>query len=329
MVDGVEESVVRDALAAVLPGTEVTAIEAASWGNTKRTALVTLADGREVVVQYRASDRGGLATEAELTRAIGERAEVPVPAVLGVRQASEYAAVVTARVPGVDLHERFESLSLDRRTALARTLGGHLAAVHDAFAFAGYGRVRLRGGSFAVADPTTDWRAWLGDYLGRALDRFDGPLAALDAPIRDAFARHRDRLPTSPPARLFPWDFRPGNVVVTETSASVAAVLDWGDPLAAGRGLSIAKATFLLADWYADGDDADRIRDAFRAGYRSRLSLPDGFGTARPLYRLVAVAASVVDSRGQVTRPRFPMVTDEEAVAFHRRHLQAVLDRLD
>ena len=326
----VEESVVRTALAAVLPDAAAADIEAAPWGNTKRTALVTLADGREVVVQYRASDRGGLATEAELTRAIGERTGVPVPAVLGCRRVEEYAVVVTARVPGRDLHERFEFLPPDHRTALVRTLGRHLAAVHDAFRFSGYGPVTYRGDEFVVPDPESDWRAWLGDYLGRALDGFDGPLAPLAAPVRAAFDRHRDRLPAAPPAHLFPWDFRPGNVIVADVDSTIAAVLDWGDPLAAARGLSLAKAAFLVADWYADGDpEADRLREAFLAGYRSRLSLPDGFERTRSLYRLVAVAASAVDSRGQVTRPRFPMVPDAAAVTFHRRHLRAVLDRLD
>lgn len=324
-----EESVVRAVLAAVLPDAEVVAVEAAHWGNTKRTALVTLADGREVVVQYRAADRGGLATEAELTRAVGERTAVPVPAVLGSRRVGEYAAVVTARVPGRDLHERFEFLPPDRRTALSRTLGRYLAAVHDAFRFSGYGPVTHRRGTFAVTDPASDWRAWLRDYLGRALGRFDGPLADLAAPIRDAVDRHCDRLPAAPPAHLFPWDFRPGNVIVTDVDSTVAAVLDWGEPLAAARGLSLAKATFLVADWYADDAEADRLREAVHAGYRSRLSLPAGFERTRPLYRLAAVAASAVDSRGQVTRPRFPMSSDEDAVAFHRRHLRAVLDRLD
>jgi fructosamine-3-kinase len=324
----VDERVVRDVLAHVVPDAVVTAVEPADWGNTKQTALVTLADGREVVVQSRARDVGGLATEAELTRAVGERTDVPVPAVLGVQQAGEYGAVVTERVPGVDLHEWFESLSPDRRTALARTLGGHLAAVHDAFAFEGYGTVSLRRGSFAVVDAVADWRGWLSDYLARALGRFQGPLADRVEPVREAFAAHRHRLPASPPAHLFPWDFRPGNVIVTGPDATVAAVLDWGEPLAAARGLSFAKAEFLLADWYAEGDTADRLRTAFRDGYRERLPLPPDFTDTRPLYRLVAIAATAVDAAGRVTRPRFPMVDDAAAVAFHRDHLAALLDDL-
>lgn len=38
------------------------------------------------------------------------------------------------------------------------------------------------------------------------------------------------------------------------------------------------------------------------------------------------VLASAVDSRGRVTRPRYPELGDEGAAAFHRRHLLAALD---
>jgi hypothetical protein len=42
-------------------------------------------------------------------------------------------------------------------------------------------------------------------------------------------------------------------------------------------------------------------------------------------YRLAAVVASAVDSRGEVTRPRYPELTGEAAVAFHRDRLRAWL----
>jgi aminoglycoside phosphotransferase (APT) family kinase protein len=141
-------------------------------------------------------------------------------------------------------------------------------------------------------------------------------LASLGETVRDVVGDAD--LPSRPPSRLFPWDFRPGNALVED--GRVSAVLDWGGPLAAAPALSVAKAEHLVADWYVD--DHDPLRAAFREGYAEVRPLP----SVPRAYRLAAVVRSAVDSAGVVTRPGYPERTGEAAVSFHRERLREHLD---
>lgn len=311
------------AVADALPGATVSSVETPATGNTKRTAFVSLADGRDLVVQSRPAG-AGLATEARLAREVARRTDVPVPRVLatGTLDGNDY--VVSERVPGEDLHTRFVDLAPGVRETVVRSMGRWLAALHGAFAFDGYGPLTLADDRLAVADPVTDWRAWFREYTQRALSRLGDGFDDLVPRVREAVEAGVDDLPLDPPARLFPWDLRPGNATVAD--GRVTALLDWGEPLSATRGLSLSKATYVTVDWYLpDAAATDRLRAAFLDGYRDRRALPRTTATERRLYRLAAVAASAVDSRGRVTRPRYPEL-DDGAVGFHRRHLVAALD---
>jgi fructosamine-3-kinase len=322
---------VRAVVADALPGVTVSGIETPATGNTKRTAFVSLAERRDLVVQFRPANPEsagtGLTTEARLAREVARRTEVPVPRVLasGTVEGVEY--LLTERAPGEDLHARFVDLPRADREAIVRSIGRWLAALHDTFAFEGYGSVTLGDDRLVVADPAADWRAWFRGYVERELsplvDSGIGGLAGLAPRVREAVDAEVAELPADPAARLFPWDLRPGNATVAD--GAVTALLDWGEPLAAARGLSLAKSTYVTVDWYLPGA-ADRLRSAFLDGYRDRLALPDRSSTERRLYRIAAVVASAVDSRGRVTRPRYPELDGETAAAFHRRHLLAALD---
>ncbi|WP_276258447.1 phosphotransferase family protein [Haloglomus litoreum] len=310
-------------------------------GNSKRTALVTLDDGREVVVQYRGRERS-LAAEAAVTRAVAARTDVPVAPVLGTGTVEDLGVtyLVTEHVAGDDLHERFAGLGPEHRSVLARTLGRCLAAVHDAFAFDAPGRVAGTddGDALGVPEPLPAG-AFYREYLDRALADWPGALAALEPRVETALGDRLDELPADE-ARLFPWDYRPGNVIVqggagpaggdgslgADDPPEVAAVLDWDEPLAAHPGLSVAKAEFTLCDWYVRSEaDVRALREAYRAGYREVRPYPDDAADA---FRLLGIVASAADSRGEVTRPRYPIVDADAAVAFHRERIEAVLERL-
>ncbi|MFC7070663.1 phosphotransferase family protein [Halobaculum lipolyticum] len=170
----------------------------------------------------------------------------------------------------------------------------------------------------SVPPATADWPAWLARYASAGVDALPAAFDDLRPRIEGAIADARETLPASPPATLYPWDLRPGNALVAD--GTVTAVLDWGQPLSAAPGLAVAKAEHLVCDWYVD--DGAPLRAAFRAGYRDRRPLPP----VPAVYRLVAVVRSAVDGAGVVTRPRYPEVDGDDALAFHRERIEAALD---
>ena len=320
--DGGEDAAVADspafraALEAACPGQEPTAVEALGRGNRKATQLVRFERREPVVVQFATGSESGsgLRAEALVLRAVRERTGVPVPATLadGTVDRTEY--LVTERVAGGNLHTRFAGLDGDVQRRLAGTFGRHLAALHEAFSFAGHGPLDAVGGNLAPHE--TGWGRWVVSYGRQAAERLPPAVDDLREGLQTLLASPPPD-PT-PPATLFPWDFRPGNTLFR--GGDVTAVLDWERPLAAAPALSVAKAEYLVADWYVE--EPGPLRTAFRDGYGSVRAVPE----RKPVYRAVAIAASAVDTAGTVTRPSFPERDREEAVAFHRRALGRALN---
>ncbi|WP_435066167.1 phosphotransferase family protein [Halobaculum sp. EA56] len=191
-------------------------------------------------------------------------------------------------------------------------------------------RVRRPGFGRATEDGPSDrspesgsagverWNEWFRGYALAGIDALPSAFDAVRPRLREAVADAAGSLPDAPRPRLYPWDLRPGNALVAD--GRVAAVLDWGRPLAADPGLSVAKAEHLVCDWYVD--DGDPLREAFRAGYREVRPPP----RVPDVYRAVAVVRSAVDGAGVVTRPRYPEVDGAEAVAFHLDRIRTALD---
>lgn len=280
-------------------------------GRRKQTAVARFADRGPVVVQV-CTERTWLRTEAALLGAIRRRTFVPVPPVLAAGTHDGVAYMLTAYVAGDDLHEVFASVGDETRRDLARWFGTALARLHEAFRFDGNGRLTLSDGTF-VSDGR-DWEAWFQGYGRRAIDRLPPEFDPLQDDLRALVAVSPG---TDPVARLFPWDFRPGNALVADDS--ITAVIDWEAPLAAAPALSVAKSEYLVADWYVT--DPEPLRRAFRDGYAEVRPVP----TIRPAHRAAAIAESAVDSAGDVTNPRYPPVDRDESVAFHRESLEEVL----
>jgi hypothetical protein len=287
----------------------------AERGGTKDTTFVTFHDGTTVVVQV-AADAAALETETALATAVRERTPIPVPAVRATGTVDDHAYAVVDQAPGVDGHERFAALAPEDRRRLARTFGRWLATLHETFAFDAYGPVTYDATHDAfAATGDREWRPWFRAYVREGVDALPGAFAPLEDRLRDALA-HAE-VPAAPPARLYPWDLRPGNALLDD--GAVTAVLDWGHPLAAATGLAYAKTEHLVAYWYVA--DPDPLRSAFHAGYEAVRDPP----TVLPVYRLAAVVRSAVDSHGAVTRPRFPELHGERAVQVHREWLRDAL----
>lgn len=326
MSDGVRER----ALAETRPGATVVSVEPLGRGNRKRTEVVRF-DGAAPVVVQRSETPEATRTEAALLAAIGERTDVPVPRPLAEGLVDGTGWLVTPLVEGRDLHEAFVDLEPADRPRVARAFGRYLATLHESFRFAGCGRVAVDGGvdgeatgaesvlggdaSLSVRDPT-DSEAWVRAFGERHATRLPGDFDDLRDRLLEAL---RGPIDADGEPRLFPWDFRPGNALIAE--GAVTAVLDWEAPLAAPRGVSVAKAEHLVVDWYVPADVTGPLRRAFRDGYESVAPLPP----VERAHRAAAVASAVVDGDGVVTNPRYPPVDRDAAVEFHREALRRAL----
>ena len=319
---------VRDrALAEARPGATPASVEPLERGNRKLSEVIRFETASPVVLQ-RSEPPAAIRTEATLLAAVGARTDVPVPRLLGAGVVDETGWLVAPLVEGCDLHEAFVGLDPADRRGVARAFGRFLAALHEAFRFGGCGRLAVggeatgsasvpgRGASLSVRDPT-DAGEWVRRFGERHVSRLPGEFDDLREPLREAVC---DPPESDADPRLFPWDFRPGNALVAD--GAVTAVLDWEAPLSAPRGVSVAKAEHLVADWYVPADEAEPLRRSFRDGYESVAPLP----RVERAHRAAAVASAVVDGAGTVTNPRFPPVDRDAAVAFHREALRRALD---
>lgn len=299
-----------------------TSVEPIPRGNNKQTAVVRFETRDPVVVQV-CTDAERLRTEATLLSLIRDRTGVPVPPVLGAGEHGSVTYLLTDYVAGEDLHERLVTGAPAVRAMLARSFGSYLSQLHEAFPFDGYGRLEPSGGRSLPGDSLSpvreDWPEWFREYSLGAVDRLP---AAFD-PLRSDLRAVLDQAAVAerPQARLYPWDFRPGNALVADDR--VTAALDWEAPLAAPASLSVAKAEYLVADWYVS--DPAPLRTAFRTGYERVRPYPD----VPTAHRVAAIAASAVDSAGRVTNPRYPELGREGAVAFHRDALETALAGTD
>ncbi|MFC7059682.1 phosphotransferase family protein [Halovenus salina] len=280
-------------------------------GNRKLSMLVTYETRDSVVVQL-CEERTWLQTESTLLAHIRKQTAVPVPPVLASGVTAGVAYMVTAHVTGEDLHETFTKLGDAGRRRLARAFGSHLAALHEQFRFDSYGTLAVDGDFLRAWHE--DWGDWFDEYGRNAVGRLP---TAFD-PLRDDLLALFDAYEAGdPPARLYPWDFRPGNALVE--GGELAAVLDWEAPMAAAPALSVAKAEYLIAEWYVE--NAEPLRQAFIEGYERLREYP----TIKRVHRAAAIADSAVDSTGIVTNPMYPEHDTEAAVEFHCKALGRLL----
>ena len=305
----------------VRPGAVIERVDTVDAGNRRRTTVVRFADADPIVIQV-GTDPAAARVEARLRRAIDERTAVPVPTPLGTGTVDGEGWLATPHFSGDDLHESFTRLDPPDRKRIARSFGRSLATLHDAFQFDAYGPLTVVDDELTVdddgdSDATTEWAAWLTAFGRAALDRLPSEFEAIRAEVAEALAAFDAE--SAPVPRLFPWDLRPGNALLS--SGRLAAILDWERPLSAAPALSVAKIEYLVADWYVPGAEAESLREAFRTGYESVRAYPQ----VRPAHRIAAVVNTAVDSRGAVTNPGYPPVSRAEAVRFHRRRLERLL----
>jgi len=297
------------------PEETVVAVEPVNAGQ-RPTAVVRFADRSPVVVQ-RSESVEAVRTEAALVRAVCDRTAVPASPVLATGRHDGRAYAISEHRHGTNLHNTFADSPPTVRRDIARQFGRYLGRLHAAFVFEGAGelvRATSPAGDERLVATDSDDHGWLAAYGRRAVERLPPDFDPLRARLSDCLDTATD-VEVTP--RLFPWDLRPGNALAID--GAVSAVLDWERPMAAPPALALAKTEYLVADWYVD--DPAPLREAFREGYESVRPLP----TVGPVHRVVAIADSAVDSRGDVTNPQYPECGRSEAVAFHREALERAL----
>jgi len=308
MTDPTVDVDARTVLRRVVQGEDPAEITFPPQGNHKETIVAHYADRPAAVVQL-TDDPDVAHVEASLLSAIRDRTDVPVPALLARGRLGGRGYLVTEYVAGRDLHQRFTDIGGDARERLARRFGAILGQLHEAFRFDTAGPLALaRTGSLEATGPSADEfaRQYALEGLAALSPAFDDRRSEIESALQT-------RPETTRTPRLFPWDLRPGNALLVD--GEIAAITDWGDPLAADPSLAIAKVEHLVANWYVD--DPAPLRGAFRAGYADVRPLPE----VPVADRIAAVVQSAVDSTGAVTRPRYPELTGEDAVAVHRAWL--------
>lgn len=295
------------------PERTVVGADSAAAGH-RPTVVVRFAAHSPLVVQF-SGDIEAVRTEVALVDAVRDRTDVPVAPVVatGVHDGRAYA--VSEFRPGTNLHTTFADSRPAHRDAIAGQFGRYLGELHAAFAFQGCGElVRAPTADAALAAPSTDCADWLVEYGRRSVSRLPGEFDELRPRLLDCLDA---AVVEDVPPRLFPWDLRPGNALVSD--GWLSAVLDWERPMAGPPALSMAKTEYLVADWYVD--EPAPLRAAFRDGYERVRPVP----TVRPVHLVVAIADSAVDSRGQVTNPGYPERDRPGAVDFHRAALRSAL----
>jgi aminoglycoside phosphotransferase (APT) family kinase protein len=218
-------------VAPAFPGARVIEVTPASGGLANTNLRLGLA-GRDAPILLRLYQRdpAQAAKEVALHRLLAGR--VPVPAILHAADTNPVTRgpyAVVEWVEGLHLGRIAPNLEHEARAALARDIGGVLAAIHEVtFPAAGFLDAALR-----VAQPIDVGRAGLEGFLRLCLIDGRGGVrlgAELTAETLAFAAREGGRLEAwATPPRLTHADFNGSNVLVRETGKGwrVAAVLDW------------------------------------------------------------------------------------------------------
>ncbi len=229
--------------AAFGPTVALRSIDACDEGWFNAVQVLELSDGTSCVlkvapppdVRVLRYEHDIITTEVDTLRLVGDRTDLPVPAVLAWDDSCELVPspwFLMERCPGVLLSELRPTLSPDAEEAIDAQLARHLSSMHSI-----EGQAFGRPDRAATHDPT--WSAaferLVDDLLADAAD------ASVDLPIPlDEVARivadHRTDLDAVEGPRLVHWDLWDTNVFVDPDTLQVVGLIDferalWADPL--------------------------------------------------------------------------------------------------
>lgn len=241
-------------------------------------------EDRRAVLKLDDHPRGHAAAEGRVQGYAADRTSIPVPPVLAVGD-DHFFAAWDDRVPQ-------EPEPGDERWARAagRCLGRlHAETTGD---FEGYGRPAASDGELAV-DARDDWMRAVRDRLAhhRPFLADAGHVEIADA-VDGLLADHPGLLDGAGGPVLCHGDLLPGHLA-TDEAGEPSAVIDFEHALIAPGEYDFCR-TAIPTFGGGDPSEGDLARlQAFRGGYESVRTLPDGFERRRAVYLLVDLVSYV------------------------------------
>lgn len=231
-------------------------------------------DGRRAVCKFDTGPTGNAAIEGHVTRFVNEQTTVSVPEILHVGDDYCVAAWhLDAPAPG-------EGRSVDE--TWARAAGRELATLHDETAQSvdGYGRFRVRVEGLAT-DGGDSWHAAALAYVRHyrpTLTKYGHEDVA--SAVIEFLTEHPHVFDGADDSVCCHGWATPDHVAVSD--GRVACIVDFEHAIAAPGEFDYWRTVLPTFD-----DDTDASYRAFREGYESLRSLPEGFERRRPLYVLL------------------------------------------
>ena len=323
----VPDAAVHEMVSDLRPGWRVRSIDRVPEGTDLVAVLdVATADDspdrqgtRRVVLKATAADLVPppvARAEPRLLDLVDRETEVPVPSVLGYRDAHpEHPApfYLLEYVTGETLEGDPYALSPEARERVVRDAGANLAALHEIGTLPATGQVGVGDGDLTVLDTDEhpryeDFHQWLLGGVEENLDALgeggffpdlaDEPerFADLVDPLRAHLRRAIEALPAPEPPRYCHRDYRLGNLLLDPDTGETRAVLDWANLLATDPVYNLADAETMLLDDRDDPRTRRRLREALRSGYergREGWTLTDGDRRRLETYRLTCRVANM------------------------------------
>lgn len=230
-------------------------------------------DGTRAICKLARGPEADPATEGRVIRHVGRESSLPVPRVLAVGE-DHFVAEWLDGTPSDP------SLDADR----ARALGVGLATLHEETGFDRTGRFRVENDSLTIdADPS--WSETIRARLADGRPFLDGVGYADVAETAIAFVEEHGGLFADVGGPVLCH----GNYLLDHVGVEdgeVAAVIDFEHALAAPAEWDYWR-TAIPTFGHPDRSTDDATREAFREGYESVRSLPEGFDRRLEAYRVV------------------------------------------
>ncbi|WP_436909777.1 phosphotransferase family protein [Halosimplex marinum] len=243
----------------------------------RNTVFEATVDGRRAACKLTDCQPATLAHEGAVQRAIAERTDRRVPAVL----ADGDGYLLLEWVDGETCADRDPG---ERRRDRLRSVGRWLARLHGATEgwFDGHGTLERSGRPLAVAEPAA-WATRLGEFVERWAGELAGTASAdTGTAVASAVDAHRESLANCRPVLVH--GEASGDHVLFD-GGEVATLLDWELAQAAPGGFDLVWAERDLLGRSVSAGRHGSLRRALYDGYASERHLGPGFPVRRELYR--------------------------------------------